>query len=62
MKDKIIFSPTIAGLLVRRGFSIKHQRPDYNDPTKWVYFFENTPELLAAYDEILAARGVSKKH
>lgn len=52
MKDKPIFSPTIAGELVRRGFDIKRQRPDYNNPRKWVYFFEATPEMLAAFDSI----------
>jgi hypothetical protein len=56
MKDKPIFSPTIAGELIHMGFELKNQRPDYNDPAKWVYFFEATPELLAAFDKILLER------
>jgi len=56
MKDKPIFSPTIAGQLVHKGFPIKCQRPDYNDPSKWVYFFENTSELQQAFDQILSER------
>lgn len=60
-KDKPIFSPNIAGELISRGFPLKHQRRDYNDPSKWVYFFEATPALLAAFDDILTARGDSKQ-
>lgn len=61
MKDKPIFSPTIAGILVHQGFPIKNQRPDYNDPSKWVYFFENTPELNAAFKHILDERDATQQ-
>ena len=61
MKDKPIFSPDIAGELIERGFEIKNQRRDYDDPHKWVYFFKSTPEMLRAFDEIQRMRDITKK-
>ena len=51
--DKVIFSPVIAGELIQMGFEMVNKRPDYNDPSKWVYFFKNTPALNEAYAKIV---------
>lgn len=56
MKDKVIFSPTIAGALIDQGFEMVNMRPDYRDPHKKVYFFKHTPELEAAYIKLVLER------
>ena len=53
--NKPIFSAAVAGKLIDRGFPIVDCCRNYKDPTKWVYYFEVTPALLKAFDEIATA-------
>lgn len=55
-KDKPIFSRVIKERLEELGFTVKRQAQNYKKPGEIVYFFEATPELLAAFDNILSGR------
>jgi hypothetical protein len=41
-KDMVIFSQYLAGKLMMEGCRLKKIKPDRNEPTKFVYFFENS--------------------
>jgi len=56
MNDKPIFSLAIKERLVEEGFEVKREAPNYTNPTKRVFYFEATPELLEAFDNILKGR------
>jgi hypothetical protein len=53
MNDKPIFSLAIKERLVKQGFEVKRETPNYSNPGKRVFYFEATPDLLEAFDKIL---------
>ena len=59
--NKPIFSAAVAGKLIDRGFPIVDRCRNYKDPTKWVYYFEATPALLKAFDEIATAYSAERQ-
>ena len=59
--NKPIFSPEIAGQLIDRGFTLVDRQRNYKNPAQWVYYFEQTPALLKAFDEIASAFGSARK-
>lgn len=44
----VIYSKKVANKLERLGFKVIKIEPNYKDPTRAVYFFEDTPELREA--------------
>lgn len=57
IKIKKIFSSRVANQLCHRGFWIIGTEPNMIKPQYDVFLFEETDELLAAYDEILTNMG-----
>lgn len=56
MKDKPIFSPQVAAALIDQGFKMKNITPNYRDPSKRVYYFEDTEELQVAFRLLMEGR------
>lgn len=55
-KTKKVYSSKIAGLLCRQGFKVIKTEINPKKPWLDVFVFEETPELLQAFDFILAER------
>lgn len=53
---KTIYSKWLAYELRRRGFQIVSSYPNPHKPQYDCYDFEETPELIAAFTELTAAR------
>ena len=56
VKDRVIYSQHMAGTLMTKGCRLLKIKPDKNEPTKFVYFFPNTPFVVERINEYLAAR------
>jgi hypothetical protein len=41
-RDMVVFSQYLCGYLMMAGCRLKKIKPDRNEPTKFVYFFENS--------------------
>lgn len=52
MKDYMIYSLRVANILARKGFKVKETRINIKFPQYLVYYFEDTPELRTAIEEI----------
>lgn len=52
--NKIIYSFKVATALVEQGFKPVDTRRNFKDITKYVWFFEDTPELQAALAELIS--------
>lgn len=52
---KPVFSRKIAHALCEEGFQVIDVQPNNNKPWLNVYYFEATPDLLDAFDEILTS-------
>lgn len=44
----VVYSKKVTRELERLGFKVQKIEPNIKDPTRAVYFFEDTPELRAA--------------
>ena len=53
MTKKAIFNRKFAQRLCQQGFKVIDVQPNNNKPWLNVYYFEQTPELLEAFDTIL---------
>lgn len=49
-----VFSRKLTRKLERRGFTVIKMAPNYEYPDKIVYYFEETPELRKAVNELTA--------
>lgn len=53
MRDnKIVYSYRVATALIDKGFKVVDTQRNFKDMTKFVWFFERTPELEAAIAEL----------
>lgn len=50
--DFAVYSLRIANALANKGFQILGSRVNYKNPKFMVYFFENTPELKKAIEQL----------
>lgn len=53
MQDFVVFSRRLAKTLTKVGFKLLRSKPRKDNPLYSVYFFEDTPELRAAIQELL---------
>ena len=52
MKLYPIFTRRLVVALEEKGFKVIHMEPNRNNPTLMVYFFEETPALREAVQEL----------
>lgn len=50
---KLVFNRKIAAELRKRGFKLIETMPNHNNPKLDVYVFEDSPEINAAWGEIV---------
>jgi dethiobiotin synthetase len=46
-KAKTVFSPKLVKILMAKGYKIVNIKPNRKFPERTVFYFEETPELLA---------------
>lgn len=51
-----VLNMRIAGELMVKGFVLKHTTPDSNGSNRNVFIFKNSPEIVEAFNKILASR------
>jgi hypothetical protein len=50
---KLVFNRKIAAELRKRGFKLIETMPNHNNPKLDVYVFEDSPEINAAWGEVV---------
>lgn len=50
-KAKTVFSPKLVKILINKGYKVVNIKPNRKFPERTVFYFEETPELLAEIEK-----------